>query len=104
MWELIKNDWDIQTATVFDTVWYDRYRLLHEVGHVLEELDVGVVVPLVHLAAIPQHLGEDAVLVYGPVLHAAFARPDDLLLLFESFVEEKYLERKRVFRLNATFR
>ena len=47
---------------------HQKNGLLHEVAHVVEQVEVRLVVALLHHAAVVEHAREDGVLVDGAVL------------------------------------
>ena len=75
----------------------DDVGLLHEVAHVVEQRNIGLVVPLFQMSGTAQHFGEHGIFVDSPVLHPALSSPYNLLMLLESAVQEVNLKPKGVF-------
>jgi hypothetical protein len=70
----------------------------HEIGHVLKEGDVGLVVSFVHLPRVLQHLCEYCIFVDGSVLHSTLPLPEDLLMLTKPLIQEIDLKWERITR------
>ncbi len=73
---------------------HNQSRLAHEVCHVVEERDVGVVVARLHQLRFGEDLREHGILVDGTILNASFSLPNDLLMLSESLIQQIDLQRE----------
>lgn len=74
----------------------DDVRLFHEIRHVAKEFHVSLEVSLFHVTRISKHSCKHTILIDCAILYTPFTLPDDLLLLFKTFVQKIYLKWKAV--------
>src|SRR3989338_6678634 len=78
-----------------DVEMHDEIGFAHKVGHVMEKRKICPIFTLGQMSLVAENFGENGVFEDASVLDATFALPDDLLVLFESVVEQIHLQRKR---------